>query len=85
MIESEIKLIEAISQAKVVAIALSHENLLTQQVQRIVEDYEQQFQLPTADVLSHGCQKLIQALIHRFPSLDKTARQISARIPVLAR
>lgn len=83
-VESEIKLIEAISQAKVLAIALSHENLTEREIRKIVEDYENQFQLPTTDVLNHGCQKLVQALGSSFPKLNQKIKQKSLTIPVLA-
>jgi uncharacterized NAD-dependent epimerase/dehydratase family protein len=69
-VEYEIELIEAISTARVIAIALSHENLQADEVSEIIERYEQQFQLPTTDVLSYGCQKLVTALIKNFPKLS---------------
>lgn len=68
-LEQEIQLIEAIAQTRVIAIALSHENLTPQTLQTLIHDYEQRLGLPTTDVLSHGCQKLIQALSDRFPKL----------------
>ena len=83
-VDSEIKLIEAISQAKVLAIALSHENLTEREILKIVEDYENQFQLPTTDVLNHGCQKLVRALGSSFPKLNQKIKQKSLTIPVLA-
>jgi uncharacterized NAD-dependent epimerase/dehydratase family protein len=67
--ESEIKLIETVSKAKVIAITLSHEDLNEQEVLKITEDYELQLRLPTTDVLSNGCQKLVQALSDQFPTL----------------
>jgi uncharacterized NAD-dependent epimerase/dehydratase family protein len=70
-VESEIKLIEAISQAKVMAIALSHEDLSDGEILTIIVNYEKKFQLVTTDVLSHGCQKLVQALSVQFPKLRK--------------
>ncbi|EDX77765.1 conserved hypothetical protein [Coleofasciculus chthonoplastes PCC 7420] len=83
-VESEIKLIEAISQAKVMAIALSHENLADEEILTIIEDYERQFQLPTMDVLNHGCQKIIQALGDHFPNLNQTIKRKSLeKMPVL--
>ncbi len=72
---SEIKLIETISQTKVIAIALSHEDLSRDEVQQIIEKYESQLQLPTTDVLSSGCQKLIQALSHQFPKLKQKLKR----------
>lgn len=68
-VEREIQLIEAMSAASVMAITLSHEDLSTDEVLAVIERYEQQFHLPTTDVLSHGCQKLVQALVDRFPKL----------------
>ena len=83
-VESEIKLIEAISPAKVMAIALSHENLADEDILTIIEDYERQFQLPTMDVLNHGCQKIIQALGDHFPNLNQIIkRKTLEKMPVL--
>ena len=84
-VESEIKLIEAISETKVMAIALSHENLEDEEIQKVIAAYEKRFQLPTTDVLSHGCRKLVQALGKRFPKLDQILKRKSLEIiPVLA-
>ncbi len=84
-IESEIKLIEAISATKVVAIALNHENLTNKEVSEIIEDYEQRFQLPTTDVLNYGCDKLIKMLCHNFPQLNQKIKAKSlVKIPILA-
>jgi len=75
-VESEIKLIETISQTKVMAIALSHENLSGEEVLGIIASYEKKFKLPTTDVLSHGCQKLVQTLIDQFPELRQTIKRM---------
>ncbi|MGB7442883.1 MAG: DUF1611 domain-containing protein [Coleofasciculaceae cyanobacterium] len=84
-VESEIKLIEAISSARVMAIALSHENLADEEVLTIIEDYEKQLQLPTTDVLSYGCQKLVQSLGNHFPKLNQKIKQNKLeKTPVLA-
>ncbi len=84
-VESEIKLIEAIAQTRVMAITLSHENLADKAMLPIIEAYEQQFHLPTTDVLSQGCQKLVQALSKQFPTLkQKIKRSPLETIPVLA-
>lgn len=84
-VESEIKLIQTISKAKVIAITLSHENLSHQQVTRITYEYEQRHQLPTTDVLLQGCQKLVDALLQHFPQLQRLSKpKLSDKIPVLA-
>ncbi|MEO1146846.1 MAG: DUF1611 domain-containing protein, partial [Cyanobacteria bacterium J06638_22] len=83
-IESEIRLIEAISNSKVMAITLNHENLTDEDVFNIIEKYETLFQLPTTDILLHGCQKLIQTLSSRFPKLNqKIKQQELARVSAL--
>lgn len=70
-VQSEIQLIECISQSQVIAIALSHENLTNEEILKIIKDYEDRFQLPTTDVLTYGCRKLVQALSERFPGLNQ--------------
>lgn len=85
-VESEIQLIEAISQSQVIAIALNHENLTEKEIQKIIKSYENHFHLPTTDVLTYGCQKLIQALSDRFPTLNRHIQPKSSQIiPLLAR
>jgi uncharacterized NAD-dependent epimerase/dehydratase family protein len=84
-VESEIKLIEAISEAKVMAIALSHEDLSENEILGIIANYEKKFQLATTDVLSHGCQKLVQALSNQFPKLRQTVERKGLKIaPAMA-
>ncbi len=84
-VESEIKLIESISTTKVMAIALSHENLTNKQIPKIIKDYENRFQLPTTDVLNYGCEKLVQMLGHHFPKLlQKINLKTIEKIPALA-
>lgn len=81
---SEINLIEAISRASVIAIALSHENLVDREILKIIADYETQFQIPTTDVLKHGCQKLVQTLGQHFPKLNQKIKQKAVKkIPAL--
>jgi len=84
-IESEIKLIEAMSQAKVVAIALSHENLTEEETWNFIRHYERKFKLPATDVLNHGCQKLVQALSEHFPQLNNSINRMDfGLVPALA-
>jgi uncharacterized NAD-dependent epimerase/dehydratase family protein len=74
-VASEIKLIETISPAKVMAVTLSHEDMTEEEILETIVDYERQLQLPTSDVLSHGCQKLVQALRDHFPKLDQKIKR----------
>lgn len=70
-LKSEIDLIQSISQTTVLAIALSHENLTENEISDFIDNYENQYRLPTTDVLSHGCEKLIQVLQEYYPALNK--------------
>jgi uncharacterized NAD-dependent epimerase/dehydratase family protein len=79
-VETEIQLIEAMAQTKVLAIALSHENMTNLQVETTIEDYEQRLQLPTTDVLNDGCQKLVDVLAHQFPALNQIIKRKSLEI-----
>ena len=74
LVESEIELIEAISQAEVLAITLNHEDLSDLGVTRCIKDYEKRLQLPTTDVLSRGCRKLVQTLVNHFPELNRATK-----------
>lgn len=79
-VETEINLIEAISQAKVIAITLSHENLADMEMKSMIADYEKRLQLPVTDVLSNGCEKLVQTLGRCFPDLNRVREERSANI-----
>ena len=68
-IETELYLIEAVSEAEVIAITLSHENLDEKEVSKLASEYENQFNIPASDILEDGCQKIIDAIVDRFPEL----------------
>jgi uncharacterized NAD-dependent epimerase/dehydratase family protein len=76
---SEIRLIETISKTKVIAITLSHEDLNKDEVRQKIREYESQLHLPTTDVLSNGCQKLVKALSDKFPKLEKKLKRENFR------
>ncbi len=83
-LESEIQLIEAISQSQVIAITLSHEDLTREEVLALIQDYENRLQLPTTDVLSYGCDKLIQSLCSYFPKLGQKIKREGSEAALLA-
>jgi uncharacterized NAD-dependent epimerase/dehydratase family protein len=68
-LESEIELIEIVSQAKVIAITLNHEEMTDIEIDETVMEYESRFGLPTTDVLKHGCDKIVEGLFMKFPTL----------------
>ncbi|WP_019503330.1 DUF1611 domain-containing protein [Pleurocapsa sp. PCC 7319] len=82
-IVSEIRLIKAISQSQVIAIALSHENLTATEIQKTIKGYEERLLLPTTDVLTYGCSKLTRALGNLFPTLNRRYKANSQIRPLL--
>lgn len=82
-IVSEIQLIKAISQSEVLAIALSHENATKWEIQQLIKGYEERLILPTTDVLTYGCKKLVQVLCDRFPRLNEIQKENSQNISLL--
>lgn len=68
-LQSEIELLEVFSKSKVIAITLNHEGMSDDVVEKTISAYELEFDLPTTDVLKHGCDKLIERLYETFPEL----------------
>lgn len=67
-IEHQIRAIEVLSGKKVVAITVNHEDLKPGEIDAVCEKIERETGLPTSDVLVHGPEKLVAALI---PFLNK--------------
>lgn len=70
-VASEIELIEKFADTKVIAITINHENMTANEVDDVVVEYENQFNIAATDVLLHGCDKLIASIIEAFPELKK--------------
>lgn len=68
-LQSEIDLIEIISGSKVIAITLNHEDMTDKEIDETVKGYEEKYDLPTMDVLKHGCEKIVNRLLEVFPVL----------------
>ena len=65
----EVELLELFSRVKVLALTLSHEGMNSDEIEQVVAQYEAQYGIPVCDVLVHGCEKIIKALLERFPEL----------------
>ncbi len=72
-IDTEVDLIGAVSDAKILAITLNHEGLDTNELHEFIDSYEAQFNIPIVDVLTQGCQKIIDTIIDHFPELTEGA------------
>lgn len=78
LIEDEVSAIESISSTKVIALSLSHEGINEDELANLISDFEEQYGLPTTDVLKNGTDKIVRAIFNEFPSLAK----VSADSPV---
>jgi uncharacterized NAD-dependent epimerase/dehydratase family protein len=68
-LDSEIELIELFSTTKVIAITINHEDMTDEGLEQTIDQYEYKYELPTTDVLKHGCDKLVRELFKVFPKL----------------
>ena len=68
-LKSEIELIEAFAKSKVIAITLNHEDMTDEEGNAMILKYEKEYELPTTDVLKHGCGKLVDEVYKAFPEL----------------
>jgi uncharacterized NAD-dependent epimerase/dehydratase family protein len=59
----QIAAIEMISDKKVIAIAVNHENIPPDRIGEVCKSIEQESGLPTADVLTQGAGKIVKAVI----------------------
>ena len=75
-ISSEIELIENFSKSKVIAVTINHENMSDKEISDVITEYEKDLQLPTTDVLKHGCDKLVSSIFERFPLLKNKRKKV---------
>jgi uncharacterized NAD-dependent epimerase/dehydratase family protein len=71
-VRDEIRLVEQFSNSKVLAIAINTENMDANSIIPTINEYEKIFGIPTADVLTMTCSKIIRALYSTFPQLELT-------------
>lgn len=76
-VKDEITLIENFSKAKVIAITINHEQMTNEEIERAVTDYEMQLNLPATDVLKHGCSKLVESIMDRYPQLKQVDQKVA--------
>jgi len=65
-IDREMELIKVYAHTDVIGIAINHENLTRQEVEKHIADYERKYGVPACDVLVDGPGKLADAIIKRF-------------------
>ena len=73
-VKSEIDLIEHYGETKVIGITLNHEGMTDQEMERTIIEYENNYHLPTTDVIKMGPDKIVDSIIDYFPTLKKKAK-----------
>jgi uncharacterized NAD-dependent epimerase/dehydratase family protein len=68
----QIAAIETVSDARVVAVAVNHENIRPEDVPGVCADVSAEAHRPAFDVLADGADGLASMLLERFPRLRKT-------------
>lgn len=75
-VESEIALIEAFADTRVIGITINHEQMSDAEVGEVIEDYELEFGLPVTDPLTRPLDRLVDMVLLAFPALKESAAAI---------
>lgn len=70
-LEGEIEMIESFSNSDVIAITINHEDMNMTELEDTINTYQSEYNLPTSDVLTFGCDKITEAIFEAFPTLKK--------------
>ena len=60
-----------------IAISINHEDMTGEELETTIMEYEYKYEVPTTDILKHGCDKLVKKLYEVFPELRKQAVWVS--------
>ena len=70
-LQAEIDLIEESTGPYVMAVTINGEGMSQEEIGDVIEEYEERFQIPVTDVLTHGCQKIVDQIFELFPDLQR--------------
>ena len=68
---SEINLIQAFSDTKVIGLTINHENMSEDEVDKAISSYESELKLPVTDALTRSPELLVQMVLSSFPALGE--------------
>jgi len=69
-VESEIHLLQTFSEVKVIGITLNHEDMSDQDIDDVIELYEEKYGLPTTDATKMAPDTLVNMVLSTFPALE---------------
>lgn len=69
--ESEIRLIEAFSDAKVIGLTINHENMADAEIDTFISQYKERLRIPVTDALARPVDALVEMVLSSFPELER--------------
>ena len=69
--ESEINLIQAFTDTKVIGLTINHENMTDFDIRTAITQYEAELGIPVTDALNRPPERLADMIISAFPELEK--------------
>lgn len=69
--DSEIRLIEAFSDTKVIGLTINHENMSDIEIDTEISSYKEQLGLPVTDALARPVEQLVDMVLKAFPDLER--------------
>jgi len=69
-VASEIALIEAFADTKVIGVTINHEHMTDDEIGEVIDEYELELGLPTTDALTRPLDRLVDMVLRAFPTLE---------------
>ncbi len=69
--ESEINLIQAFAQTKVIGLTINHEGMTDAEVGRAIVEYERELGIPVTDALTRSPDLLAEMVVRAFPEIER--------------
>lgn len=69
-LSSEITLIEAFADTRVIGVTINHEHMSDLEVSEAIDEYELEFGLPATDPLTRPADRLVDMVLRAFPKLE---------------
>lgn len=69
--ESEIRLIEAFSVAKVIGLTINHENMPDAEIDTFISEFKEKLGIPVTDALARPVDALVEMVLSSFPELER--------------
>ncbi|MCR2810562.1 MULTISPECIES: DUF1611 domain-containing protein [unclassified Microbacterium] len=72
-VASEIALIEAFADTRVIGVTINHEHMSDTEVGTVIDEYELELGMPVTDPLTRPLERLVDMVLRAFPALEMSA------------